>query len=76
MSWLQRAWDRIRVATATTIEVDEDDADIHYSPDLDPRPYCGARLGAPWAHNMEAVTCQKCREKGIPLILQYEVNTR
>lgn len=76
VSWLQRAWARIRGVAHP--EPPPRPADlIHFSPDGQPLPLCGARYGSGgWAINFEAVTCPACRDQGWPIVLQYRVNTR
>jgi hypothetical protein len=37
---------------------------------------CGERFGAMWALNIDAVTCRRCRELGMPIHIHYWVNTR
>jgi hypothetical protein len=49
---------------------------VHFSPEPYGYPLCGARLGSPWALNVEAVTCPACRREGTMIALQYGVNTR
>lgn len=78
MGWLARAWDRIRRATSL---VDAGEAArptelVHFSPEPYGYPLCGARWGLPWAMNIEAVTCLRCRELGMPLHIQHWVNNR
>jgi hypothetical protein len=49
---------------------------VHFSPEALGYPLCGARWGAPWAMNFDAVTCRACREQGWTVQLQHDVNTR
>ena len=73
-NWIQRAWARIRG------EVEEKaprPADLmHWSPDHTSLPLCGARLGGLWTYEYKVTTCERCRELGLPIVMQYEANTR
>lgn len=76
VSWLTRAWARIRGHGYE--EPPPRPADlIHFSPDGQPLPLCGAPFGSGgWAINFEAVTCEACKKQGWPIWLQYHATTR
>ena len=74
MSWLTRFWERVRSASHPDRPRAPDV--VHLSTDHNGYPLCGARWGARWALNVEAVTCEECRRDGMLLYIQHWCNTR
>lgn len=49
---------------------------MHWSPDPEGLPMCGATSRALWTLELEHATCQDCRRVGFTLKLQHDLNTR